>query len=141
MGPVNWSPAITPSTSTPPTFKPSSATSKTTPSAPAGPTAPASTKTTYSVLQRENFRKAYLGGATLGFGNDGGVYPHGDNWHQFPYMTEFGMKPIEAIRAATLTNAALMNLNGNAGQVTKGHWADIIALDADPLADPNHAWH
>ena len=86
-------------------------------------------------VQRENFRKAYLGGATLGFGTDGGVYPHGDNWRQFPYMTEFGMKPIEAIRAATLTNAALMNLNGKAGQVTKGHWADIIALDADPLAD------
>ncbi len=86
-------------------------------------------------VQRENFRKAYLAGATLGFGTDGGVYPHGDNWRQFPYMTEFGMKPIEAIRAATLTNAALMNLNGKAGQVTKGHWADIIAIDGDPLAD------
>ncbi|MBY0507860.1 MAG: amidohydrolase family protein [Bryobacteraceae bacterium] len=86
-------------------------------------------------LQRENFRKAYLGGATLGFGTDGGVYPHGDNWKQFPYMTEFGMKAIEAIRAATLTNAALMNLTGKAGQVAKGHWADIIAVSGDPLAD------
>jgi imidazolonepropionase-like amidohydrolase len=86
-------------------------------------------------LQRENFRKAYLAGATLGFGSDAGVYPHGDNWKQFPYMTEFGMKPIEAIRAATLTNAALMGLTGKAGVVAQGAWADIIALAADPLQD------
>ncbi len=86
-------------------------------------------------LQRENFRKAYLAGATMGFGSDAGVYPHGDNWKQFPYMTEFGMKPIEAIRAATLTNAALMNLSTKAGQLAKGFWADIIAIEGDPLAD------
>ena len=86
-------------------------------------------------LQRENFRKAYLAGATMGFGSDAGVYPHGDNWKQFPYMTEFGMKPIEAIRAATLTNAALMNLSAKAGQLAKGFWADIIAIEGDPLAD------
>ena len=86
-------------------------------------------------LQRENFRKAYLAGATMGFGSDAGVYPHDDNWKQFPYMTEFGMKPIEAIRAATLTNAALMNLSTKAGQLAKGFWADIIAIEGDPLAD------
>lgn len=86
-------------------------------------------------LQRENFRKAYLAGAKLAFGTDGGVYPHGDNWRQFPYMVEFGMKPIEAIRAATLANAELLGLAGKAGVVEAGHWADIVAVDGDPLGD------
>lgn len=86
-------------------------------------------------LQRENFRKAYLAGAKLAFGTDGGVYPHGDNWRQFPYMIEFGMKPMEAIRAATLVNAELLGLAGKAGVVEAGHWADIVAVDGDPLGD------
>ncbi len=86
-------------------------------------------------LQRENFRKAYLAGAKLAFGTDGGVYPHGDNWRQFPYMVEFGMKPMEAIRAATLVNAELLGLAGKAGAVEAGYWADIVAVDGDPLGD------
>lgn len=86
-------------------------------------------------LQRENFRKAYLAGAKLAFGTDGGVYPHGDNWKQFPYMVEFGMKPMETIRAATLVNAELLGLAGKAGVVEAGHWADIVAVDGDPLGD------
>lgn len=92
-------------------------------------------------LQRENFRKAYLAGARLAFGTDGGVYPHGDNWKQFPYMVEFGMKPIEAIRAATLVNAELLGLAGKAGAVEAGHWADIVAIDGDPLADIRRMQH
>ena len=86
-------------------------------------------------LQRENFRKAMLGGARLAFGTDGGVYPHGDNWRQFPYMVEFGMKPIDSIRAATVEAAELLGLAGKAGAITLGHFADIIAVDGDPLKD------
>jgi imidazolonepropionase-like amidohydrolase len=71
----------------------------------------------------------------MAFGTDGGVYPHGDNWRQFPYMVEFGMKPIEAIRAATTDAAALMGLNGQVGSLAPGGYADIIAVDGDPLAD------
>ena len=86
-------------------------------------------------LQRENFRKAMLGGARLAFGTDGGVYPHGDNWRQFPYMVEYGMKPIDSIRAATLEAAELLGLAGHAGAIAAGHFADIIAVDGDPLKD------
>jgi imidazolonepropionase-like amidohydrolase len=85
--------------------------------------------------QRENFRKAYLAGTKMAFGTDGGVYPHGDNWRQFPIMVEWGMKPIEAIRAATLQAADLLGLQGKAASVEKGYWADIIAVEGDPLAD------
>ena len=86
-------------------------------------------------LQRQNFRHAYLGGARMAFGTDGGVYPHGDNWKQFAVMVEYGMKPIEAIRSATVDAAELLGWAGRVGAVVKGGFADIIAVDGDPLAD------
>lgn len=85
--------------------------------------------------QRESFLRAYRGGAKLGFGSDAGVYPHGDNWKQFPYMVEFGMRPYEAIRAATLTNAELLGMGQTLGTLEPGRYADIIAIDGDPLTD------
>lgn len=86
-------------------------------------------------LQRENFRKAYLAGAKLAFGTDGGVYPHGDNARQFATMVEWGMKPIDTIRAATVNAADLMNLNGKAGVIAPGSFADVIAVASNPLTD------
>jgi len=88
-------------------------------------------------LQRENFRKAFQAGALMGFATDGGVYPHGDNWKQFPKMVEWGMKPIDAIRAATLNGADIMGWSEQVGAIEKGLFADIIAVDGDPLADIN----
>lgn len=84
-------------------------------------------------VQRENFRKAYLAGAKIAFGTDGGVYPHGDNWKQFETMVEFGMKPIEAIRAATLEAADLLGLTRQAGTLEAAAYADVIAVEGDPL--------
>lgn len=86
-------------------------------------------------LQRQNFRRAYLAGARMAFGTDGGVYPHGDNWRQFPVMVEYGMKPIEAIRSATVDAAELVGITGKAGVLEKGYWADLIAIEGSPLAD------
>ncbi|MDQ2713232.1 MAG: amidohydrolase family protein, partial [Acidobacteriota bacterium] len=83
-------------------------------------------------LQRSNFRKAYLAGAPLAFGTDGGVYPHGDNAKQFATMVEFGAKPIDAIRTSTTNAATLLNLEGKAGVVKAGSFADIIAVSSDP---------
>jgi imidazolonepropionase-like amidohydrolase len=83
-------------------------------------------------LQRSNFRKAYLAGAPLAFGTDGGVYPHGDNARQFATMVEWGAKPIDAIRAATVNAAALLGLEGKAGMIKAGSFADLVAVDSDP---------
>ncbi|HWY71867.1 MAG TPA: amidohydrolase family protein [Terriglobales bacterium] len=88
-------------------------------------------------LQRENFRKAFQAGTLMGFATDAGVYPHGDNWKQFPKMVEWGMKPIDAIRAATLNGADIMGWSDKVGTIEKDHFADIIAVDGDPLADIN----
>jgi imidazolonepropionase-like amidohydrolase len=71
----------------------------------------------------------------MGFGTDAGVYPHGDNWKQFPKMVEWGMKPIDAIRAATLNGADIMGWSDRVGSIEKGYYADIVGINGDPLAD------
>jgi imidazolonepropionase-like amidohydrolase len=86
-------------------------------------------------LQRENFEKAVKAGAKMAFGTDAGVYPHGDNAKQFYYMVKFGMTPAQAIRAATSSAADLIGRSKEVGSIEAGKYADIIAVDADPLAD------
>ena len=85
--------------------------------------------------QRDNFRKAHEAGVKIAFGTDAGVYPHGDNALQFAYMVEYGMTEMEAIQAATLRAADLMGLSAEIGSLSPGHWADLIAVEGDPLED------
>ncbi len=86
-------------------------------------------------LQRDNFARAFKGGAKMAFGTDGGVYPHGDNAKQFAYMVKYGMTAIEAIRAATINAAELLGWSDRVGSVEAGELADIIAVSGDPLVD------
>src|SRR5262245_22202854 len=86
-------------------------------------------------LQRENFRRALLGGAPMAFGTDAGVYPHGDNARQFAVMTEYGMKPMDAIRAATASAAELLGRGKELGAIVKDAFADVIAVQGDPRTD------
>ena len=86
-------------------------------------------------LQRENFRKAFQAGAKMAFGTDAGVYPHGDNARQFAKMVEWGMKPLDAIQAATIHAADLLGWSDKVGTLEKGRYADLIAVDGDPLTD------
>ena len=86
-------------------------------------------------LQRENFRKAFQAGAKIAFGTDAGVYPHGDNAKQFGKMVEWGMKPLDAIQAATSHAADLMGWSERVGSLEKGRYADLIAVEGDPLSN------
>ena len=86
-------------------------------------------------LQRENFAKAVKAGAKMAFGTDAGVYPHGDNARQFAYMVKFGMTPAQAIHAATSNAADLIGRSKDVGTIEAGKYADIIAVDTDPMAD------
>jgi imidazolonepropionase-like amidohydrolase len=86
-------------------------------------------------LQRENFRHAWQSGAKIAFGTDSGVYPHGDNARQFAKMVEWGMKPIEAIQAATVSAADLLGWSDKVGTLETGHYADVIAVSDDPTTD------
>ena len=83
--------------------------------------------------QRDTFRRAWKAGVKMAFGTDAGVYPHGDNAHQFHYMVMYGMTPSEAIQAATVRAAELIGRSGDVGELTPGHFADLIAVSADPL--------
>jgi imidazolonepropionase-like amidohydrolase len=91
--------------------------------------------------QRENFRKAFQAGAKMAFGTDAGVYPHGDNARQFAKMVEWGMKPIDAIQAATVNAAELIGWPDKVGELSKGHYADLIAVEGDPLSDVTTLQH
>jgi imidazolonepropionase-like amidohydrolase len=86
-------------------------------------------------LQRENFAKAVKAGAKMAFGTDAGVYPHGDNARQFFYMVKFGMTPAQAIRAATSSAADLIGRSADVGTIEAGKYADIIAVQSDPMTD------
>lgn len=83
-------------------------------------------------LQRDNFRKAFQGGAKMAFGTDSGVYPHGDNAKQFYYMTKYGMSSMQAIQAATINAADLLGWKDRVGSISVGKFADIIAVNGNP---------
>jgi imidazolonepropionase-like amidohydrolase len=85
--------------------------------------------------QRDGFRKAVRAGVKLTFGTDAGVYPHGKNARQFKYMVKYGMSPMQAIQAATVTSAALLGWSEHVGSIAPGHYADMIAVSKNPLAD------
>ncbi|MCG9736651.1 amidohydrolase family protein [Shewanella insulae] len=87
-----------------------------------------------SKAQRDSFRRATLAGARMVFGSDAAIYPHGDNGKQFARMVTFGMTPAQALQAATINSAALLKQD-SLGQLKPGFYADIIAVDDDPLAD------
>lgn len=82
---------------------------------------------------QNTFSRAYRTGVPIAFGTDAGVFPHGDNAGEFTYMVEAGMPALEAIRSATLTNAELLGMAGDLGQLREGYLADIIAVNGNPL--------
>jgi imidazolonepropionase-like amidohydrolase len=85
--------------------------------------------------QRQTFRAAHAAGVKMLFGTDGGVYPNGDNARQFAKMVEWGMSPMEAIQAATKSAAEALDKTADLGAIAPGRYADLIAVDGDPLKD------
>jgi imidazolonepropionase-like amidohydrolase len=81
------------------------------------------------------FTKAYKAGVKIAFGTDAGVYAHGKNWKEFVYMTEGGMPILEAIKSATVSASELLGVTDQLGSIEKGKFADIIAVDGDPVKD------
>jgi imidazolonepropionase-like amidohydrolase len=105
------------------------------------------TLTTYYKRQRTDFEKDFVArhkqafqmalrmGVKVGFGTDVGSYPHGEQNEEFDLMVGYGMKSIEAIRAATTVAAEVLRMEGQLGTLAKGAFADLIAVDGDPAAD------
>ncbi|KRA80728.1 metal-dependent hydrolase family protein [Altererythrobacter sp. Root672] len=86
-------------------------------------------------IQRDNFRRAHAAGVKMLFGTDAGIMPHETAAGQFRIMVDYGMTPIEAIRAATVNAADALGQKGEVGTLAPGAWADLVAVDGDPLAD------
>jgi imidazolonepropionase-like amidohydrolase len=83
----------------------------------------------------ENIGAAMRAGVKVAFGTDAAVYPHGLNAHEFAAMTRRGLTPLQAIQAATVNAADLLGWTDRVGTVTAGKYADLIAVNGDPLAD------
>jgi imidazolonepropionase-like amidohydrolase len=87
-----------------------------------------------------SFPKALRAGVKIAFGTDAGVYPHGLNAREFGVLVSYGMKPIDAIRSATIWAADLLGV-ADRGAVEPRLLADIIAVPADPLQDVHALEH
>ncbi len=77
--------------------------------------------------------RAYNKGVPMGFGTDAGVFPHGLNAIEFGYLLEAGIPVKESLKAATVTNAKLLGMSNELGQLKTGYLADIIAVDDNPI--------
>ena len=84
---------------------------------------------------RKNIAHAFASGVKVAFGTDAAVYPHGRNAHEFAVMVKLGLTPLQAIQAATVNAADLLGWSGKVGSLESGGWADIVAVDGDPVKD------
>ncbi len=84
---------------------------------------------------RKNIAHAFASGVKVAFGTDAAVYPHGLNAHEFAVMVKLGLTPLQAIQAATLNAADLLGWSGKVGTLEPGAWADMVAVDGDPIKD------
>jgi imidazolonepropionase-like amidohydrolase len=84
---------------------------------------------------RKNIAHAFSSGVKVAFGTDAAVYPHGLNAHEFAVMVRLGLTPLQAIQAATVNAADLLGWSSKVGSLEPGDWADIVAVDGDPLKD------
>jgi imidazolonepropionase-like amidohydrolase len=82
---------------------------------------------------QKTFSVAYKQGVKIAFGTDAGVFPHGENGKEFGFMVEAGMPPMEAIKCATSVNAGILLMNDKIGTLEAGKFADVIAVDENPL--------
>ena len=85
--------------------------------------------------QRENFERAVRAGVKIAYGTDAGVYPHGWNGKQFAHMVRWGMTPLQAIQSATTVAAELLGQAEHLGSLQPGRYADVVAVEADPLKE------
>ncbi|PYP85129.1 MAG: amidohydrolase family protein [Blastocatellia bacterium AA13] len=87
------------------------------------------------VRHREVFQKAMKAGVKIVFGTDVGAFEHGTSAREFYKMVEYGMKPLDALRAATTTTSQLLRMEKQIGTIERGKLADIIAVEGNPLED------
>jgi imidazolonepropionase-like amidohydrolase len=88
-----------------------------------------------TAASRQNLKHAFESGVKVAFGTDAAVYPHGLNAHEFAVYVQQGMTPIQAIQTATVNAADLLGWSDRIGTLEQGKFADIVAVNGDPLKD------
>jgi imidazolonepropionase-like amidohydrolase len=87
-------------------------------------------------VARGNHKRAIAAGVKVALGTDSAVYPHGLNAHELEvYVTAYGMSPLAAIQSTTVNAADLMGWTEKTGSLDVGKWADVIAVQGDPMQD------
>ena len=86
-------------------------------------------------FQRDRFAAIVREGVPVAYGTDIGVFPHGENWRDFPCMVECGMKPMAALQSATINSARMNGIADEVGALAQGLRADIVACPGNPLDD------
>ena len=89
-----------------------------------------------SAVAKSNIKRAMQAGVKIALGTDAAVYPHGLNAHELDvYVNQMGMSPLAALQTATINAADLMGWSAKTGALEPGKWADIIAVEKNPLDD------
>jgi len=88
-----------------------------------------------TAVGQANAKKAFAAGVKIAFGTDAAVYPHGLNAHEFGVYVRLGMTPLQAIQTATINASDLLGRSTTIGTLEPGKFADLIAVDGDPLKD------
>lgn len=84
---------------------------------------------------KKNVSNAFRTGVKVALGTDAGVYPHGENGGEFWSMVELGLTPTQALQAGTINAADLLGWSDRLGSITKGKFADVVAVTGNPLTD------
>ena len=89
-----------------------------------------------SSVAKANIKHAVQAGVKVALGTDAAVYPHGLNAHELDvYVNQIGMTPLAALQSATIQAADLLGWSAKTGSLEVGKWADIIAVEKNPLDD------
>lgn len=82
--------------------------------------------------KRKAFKMAMDNGVTIGMGGDVGVFAHGENVLEMELMVNYGMQPLQVLKAATSINAKALQLQNKIGFIKSGYLADLVFFEGDP---------